>query len=92
MVNAISEQITFTIQSASLTPNFPAIFGVLPLPRLRDSAPQNTAFQCCSCLYNGKFTVTTFKSRFSRCLNCLESLTRADNTPKMADIRHREKR
>ena len=44
-----------------------------------------------SCLYNGKFTVTTFKSRFSRCLNCLESFTRADSTPKMADFGVREK-
>jgi hypothetical protein len=29
-------------------------------------------------VYNGKFAVTTFKSRFSRCLNCLESFMRAD--------------
>ena len=28
----------------------------------------------------GKFTVTTFKSPFSRCLNCLESFTRADSS------------
>jgi hypothetical protein len=41
---------------------------------------------------NGKFTVTTFKSRIPRCLNCLESLTRADGTPKMADFSLREKR
>ena len=37
-----------------------------------ESAPRNTTFQY-SCLYNGKFTVTTFKRCFSRCLNCLES-------------------
>jgi hypothetical protein len=36
--------------------------------------------------FNGKFAVTTFKSRFSRCLNCLESFTTADSTPKMADL------
>jgi hypothetical protein len=36
--------------------------------------------------FNGKFAVTTFKSRFSRCLNCLESFTRVDSTPKMADL------
>jgi hypothetical protein len=29
--------------------------------------------------------------RFSRCLNCLESFTSADNTPKMADFGLREK-
>jgi hypothetical protein len=32
------------IQSTFLTADFPAIFGVLPLPRLRVSAPQNTTF------------------------------------------------
>ena len=54
-------------QLAFLTADFSVIFGVLPLPRLRVSAPRNTTFQYYSCLYNGKFTVTTFKSRFSRC-------------------------
>ena len=63
---------------AYLTADFPAIFGVLPLPRLGVSAPRT-------------FTATTFKSRFSRCLNCLESFTRVDSTPKMADFGHREK-
>jgi hypothetical protein len=29
---------------------------------------------------------TTFKSRFSRYLNCLESFTRAESTPEMADF------
>ena len=33
----------------------------------------------------------TFKSRFSRCLNCLEPFTMADSTPKMADCGLREK-
>jgi hypothetical protein len=42
---------------------------------------------------SGKFTVTcmAFKSRFSRCLNCLESFTRGDCTSKMADFGIREK-
>ena len=70
---------------------FSAILGVLPLPLLRVSAPRNTTLYYCSCLYNGKFTVTTFKSPFSCCLNCLESFTRADSTPKMADFGLREK-
>ena len=48
--------------------------------------PRNTTFEYCSCLYNGKFKVTTFKSHFSRCLNCLESFRRAESTPKMADF------
>jgi hypothetical protein len=37
-------------------------------------------------VYNGKSTITTLKSHFSHCLNCLESLMREDSTPKMADI------
>ena len=69
----------------SLTADFSAISGVLPLPHLRVSAPQNTTFQYV-CIFDGKFTVTTFKSRFSHCLNCLESFTRADSTPKIADF------
>ena len=32
-----------------------------------------------------------FKRRFSRCFNCLESFTRADRTPKMADFVLHEK-
>ena len=37
-------------------------------------------------IYICKFTVATFKSCFSRCLNCLESFTKADSSPKMADF------
>ena len=55
--------------------------GVLHLPRLRVCAPRNATFQYCGCLSNGKFTITTFGSRFSRCLNCLEYFTRADSIP-----------
>jgi hypothetical protein len=36
----------------------------------------------CSCAYNGQFTVTILKSRFSHRLDCLDSLT----TPKMTGI------
>ena len=53
---------------------------------LRVSAPRSTTFQYCSCLYNEKFTVTTFRSRFSRFMICLESFTRADSGSKMADF------
>jgi hypothetical protein len=34
----------YVIQLAFVTADFPAIFGVLPLPRLRVSAPRNTTF------------------------------------------------
>jgi hypothetical protein len=83
------------IESAFLAADFPAISGVLPLPRLRVSAPGNTTFLYCSCLYNGKFTDIIFillKIAFhARCLNCLGSFTRADSTPQMADFGLREK-
>jgi hypothetical protein len=59
--------------------DFPAIFEVLPLPRSRVFVRDFLVLY--SCVHNGKFTVTTFKSRFSRCLNCLESFTRADSIP-----------
>ena len=64
----------------NLTADFPAIFRVLHLPRLRVSAPRNATFQYCGCLSNGKFIITTFRSRFH--VVCLESFTRADSTPK----------
>jgi hypothetical protein len=52
------------------------------ISRVWESRHHGIQLQYCSCLHNGKFTATTFKSRFSRCLNCLESFTRADSTPK----------
>jgi hypothetical protein len=42
-------------------------------------------------LYNGKFTVTTFRNGFSRFLNCPEYFARANSTPKMPDFGFREK-
>jgi hypothetical protein len=44
-----------------------------------------------SCAYDGKFTVTTFKSRFSHFLNWLNYLAWEDSTSLMADMGPREK-
>jgi hypothetical protein len=58
--------------------------GVPPLPRVWESPHHEIQLFSIVvvCIMPGKFTVTTFKSRFSRCLNSLESFTRADSTPK----------
>jgi hypothetical protein len=59
-------------------------------PWSRVHKPPGPGYQIDNANYSLKFTVTTFKSRFSRCLNCLESFKRADSTPKMADFGVRE--
>ena len=47
---------------------------------------RNATFCRCSCVYKGEFTVTTLKSRFSHCLDCLDSLMWEERIPKMADM------
>ena len=39
-----------------------------------------------SYVYKGEFTITTLKSRFSHCLDCLDSLMWEERIPKMADM------
>ena len=50
-----------------------ASFGVLPLSRLRANTQQDVTFYTCSYLYTGNFTISTVKSRYSHCFNCLKT-------------------
>ena len=59
-------------QLAFLTADIFAIFGVLPLSRLRAYTLQDATFYSCSYLYTGHFTISTVKSRYSHCFNCLK--------------------
>jgi hypothetical protein len=47
------------------------------------SHDQNYIFSHMIKMHNGKFTVTSLKNRFSRCLDSLDYLTWKDSTPKM---------
>ena len=78
-------------QLAFLTADIFASFGVLPLLHLRAYTLQDATVYTCSYLYSGNFIISTVKSRYSHCFNCLNSLTRTDSTPKTADFGHSEK-
>ena len=59
-------------QLAFLTTDIFASFGVLPLLHLRAYTLQDATVYTCSYLYSGNFIISTVKSRYSRCFNCLK--------------------
>ena len=76
---------------AFLTADIFASFGVLPLLHLRAYTLQDATVYTRSYLYSGNFIISTVKSRYSHCFNCLELFNEADSTPKTADFGHSEK-
>ena len=70
---------------------FLASFGVLPLSRLRAYTLQDAAFYTCSYLYTGNFTISTVKSRYSHCFNCLKLFCEDREYPKHGRFGLREK-
>ena len=65
-------QVIQNAQLAFLTANIFTLFGVQPLSRLRAHILQDATFHTCSYLYTGNFTISTVKSRYSQCFNCLK--------------------
>ena len=69
-------------QLAFLTTDIFASFGVLPLLHLRAYTLQDATVYTCSYLYSGNFIISTVKSRYSRCFNCLKLFNEDRQYPK----------
>ena len=67
---------------AFLTADIFASFGVLPLLHLRAYTLQDATVYTCSYLYSGNFIISTVKSRYSHCFNCLELFNEDRQYPK----------
>ena len=76
---------------AFLTADIFASFGVLPLLHLRAYTLQDATVYTCSYLYSGNFIISTVKSRYSHCFNCLKLFNEDRQYPKTADFGHSEK-
>ena len=70
------------IQLAFLTTDSFASFGVLPLLHLRAYTLQDATVYTCSYLYSGNFIISTVKSRYSHCFNCLKLFNEDRQYPK----------
>ena len=70
------------IQLAFLTADIFASFGVLPLLHLRAYTLQDATVYTCSYLYSGNFIISTVKSRYSHCFNCLKLFNEDRQYPK----------
>ena len=71
---------------AFFTADIFAIFGALPLSRLRAYTLQDATFYTCSYLYTGDLPFQLLKVVTHNVLIALNSFTRTDSTPKMADF------
>ena len=69
-------------QLAFLTADIFASFGVLPLLHLRAYTLQDATVYTRSYLYSGNFIISTVKSRYSHCFNCLELFNEDRQYPK----------
>ena len=67
---------------AFLTADIFASFGVLPLLHLRAYTLQDATVYTCSYLYSGNFIISTVKSRYSHCFNCLKLFNEDRQYPK----------
>ena len=67
---------------AFLTGDIFAIFGVMPLSRLRANKLQDAIFYTGSYLYPCNFIISAMKSRYSHCFNCLKLFYDDRNYPK----------
>ena len=73
-------------QLAFLTADIFASFGVLPLLHLRAYTLQDATVYTCSYLYSGNFIISTVKSRYSHCFNCLKLFERGQTVPQKRQI------
>ena len=67
---------------AFLSTDIFASFGVLPLLHLRAYTLQDATVYTCSNLYSGNFIISTVKSRYSHCFNCLKLFNEDRQYPK----------
>ena len=67
---------------AFLTADIFASFGVLPLLHLRAYTLQDATVYTCSYLYSANFIISTVKSRYSHCFNCLKLFNEDRQYPK----------
>ena len=67
---------------AFLTTDIFASFGILPLLHLRAYTLQDATVYTCSYLYSGNFIISTVKSRYSHCFNCLKLFNEDRQYPK----------
>ena len=67
---------------AFLTADIFASFGVLPLLHLRAYTLQDATVYTRSYLYSGNFIISTVKSRYSHCFNCLKLFNEDRKYPK----------
>ena len=74
------------LQLTFLTADIFAILGALPLSRLRAYTLQDAIFSTCSYLYTGNFTISTVKSRYSQCFNCVNLLYEDRQYPQKGQI------
>ena len=74
--------IMLVFQLAFLTADIFASFGVLPLLHLRAYTLQDATVYTRSYLYSGNFIISTVKSRYSHCFNCLELFNEDRQYPK----------
>ena len=72
----------FSRKLAFLTADIFASFGVLPLLHLRAYTLQDATVYTCSYLYSGNFIISTVKSRYSHCFNCLKLFNEDRQYPK----------
>ena len=86
-LNGLDPSINFTFASdfrqlAFLTTDIFASFGLLPLLHLRACTLQDATVYTCSYLYSGNFIISTVKSRYSHCFNCLKLFNEDRQYPK----------
>ena len=67
---------------AFLTADIFGSFGVLPLLHPRAYTLQDATVYTCSYLYSGNFIISTVKSRYSHCFNCLKLFNEDRQYPK----------
>ena len=81
-MHALSETRARNAQLAFLTADIFASFGVLPLLHLRAYTLQDATVYTRSYLYSGNFIISTVKSRYSHCFNCLKLFNEDRQYPK----------
>ena len=81
-IRSFTFRVVKLIQLAFLTADIFASFGVLPLLHLRAYTLQDATVYTCSYLYSGNFIISTVKSRYSHCFNCLKLFNEDRQYPK----------
>ena len=79
---SLPEMLALGTKLAFLTADIFASFGVLPLLHLRAYTLQDATVYTCSYLYSGNFIISTVKSGYSHCFNCLKLFNEDRQYPK----------